>query len=202
MAAEHGILDAQAAAWLDEYRQGRVEALGRVVEQYRRPLFGFILNMTEGREDAEEIFQETWHRALRHADRLDGRRLMSWLFRVAHNLIVDRVRAKKPVESLNQEPRPDEPGRAPLADRLAAPGPTPAGESAGRDLNRRLRQAIGRLPADQREVFLMRAEGDVPFREIARLQGVSINTALARMQYALAKLRNDLKDEYAAWVEG
>jgi RNA polymerase sigma-70 factor (ECF subfamily) len=51
------------------------------------------------------------------------------------------------------------------------------------------------LPAAQREVFLLRTEGELPFREIARLQGVSINTALARMQYAVEKLRVGLRTE-------
>ncbi|MBU1693222.1 MAG: sigma-70 family RNA polymerase sigma factor [Verrucomicrobia bacterium] len=202
MAAEHSILNARAEAWLTEYRRGHTEALGPLVEQTRRPLFGFILNMTEGRGDAEEIFQETWYRTLRHVDRVDGRRVMSWLFRVAHNLIVDRARRKKPMESLNQTAQDEAPGRTALEDRLPAPGLSPAGETAGRDLGHRLRQAIGQLPPEQREVFLLRVEGDVPFREIAEMQDVSINTALARMQYALAKLRNELREEYAVWAEG
>lgn len=202
MASEYDIQNEQAAAWLDEFRQGRRAALDRLVEHFRRPLYGFILNMTEGRDDAEEIFQETWHRTLRHLDRLDGRRLSSWLFRVARNLVIDRARAKKPMESLHQPLSDGEPGARPLADRLADPGLSPAGETAGRDLGERLRRAIGQLPAEQREVFLMRIEGEVPFREIARLQRVSINTALARMHYALAKLRNDLRNDYAVWVGG
>lgn len=203
MASEYDIQNAKVAAWLSEFRQGRREALDRLVEHFRRPLFGFILNMTEGRDDAEEIFQETWHRTLRHLDRLDGRRLSSWLFRVARNLVIDRARAKKPMESLNQPVSAGEPGATlPLAERLAAPGLSPAGETAGRDLGERLRAAIGHLPAEQREVFLMRIEGDVPFREIAKIQEVSINTALARMQYALVKLRNDLRNDYAVWAGG
>ena len=194
--------NALAAARLDEYRRGRIEALDRLVEQYRRPLFGFILNMTEGREDAEEVFQETWYRTLRRLDDVDGRRLLSWLFRVARNLIVDRARAKRPMESLNQTGREHRPGTPALEDRLPAAGLSPAGETAGRDLGRRLREAVARLPPEQKEVFLLRVEGDMPFREIAGIQKVSINTALARMQYALSKLRNDLKDEYAAWAGG
>ena len=67
----------------------------------------------------------------------------------------------------------------------------------GRGCGPRIAAAVAKLPAEQREVFLMRMEGDLPFKEIARIQKVSINTALARMQYALNKLRQDLKSDYA-----
>lgn len=198
MAAQKNRRDIRAEALWAEYRRGRGEALGELVEHYRRPLFAFILNMTEKREDAEEIFQETWHRTLRQIHHVEGRRLLSWLFRVARNLIIDRVRGLKPLESLDQKAAD---GTAPL-ERLAATGLSPAGETAGRDLGIRLRAAIGHLPPEQKEVFLLRVEGDVPFREIAKIQGVSINTALARMQYALAKLRNELQEEYIVWAGG
>jgi RNA polymerase sigma-70 factor (ECF subfamily) len=196
------MLNAKVEDWLAEYRRGHVEALGQLVEHYRRPLFGFILNMTEGRGDAEEIFQETWYRTLRHMDKVDGRRILSWLFRVAHNLIVDQVRGKKPMESLTPTSQDPVGGRPALEDRLPAPGLSPAGETAGRDLGQRLKEAVGQLPREQREVFLMRVEGDVSFREIAGIQEVPINTALARMHYAISKLRKDLKEEYAVWAEG
>ena len=88
-------MDLQAGKWLADYRRGDTEALGRLVEQYRRPLYGFILNMTEGREDADEVFQEVWFRALRSLDRYRDRRFLSWLFRLAHNLIIDRARRRK-----------------------------------------------------------------------------------------------------------
>ena len=80
---------------------------------------------------------------------------------------------------------------------MAAPGLGPDEQVAGRDIGKRLREALRELPEEQREVFVLRMEQDMPFREIAKLQGVSINTALARMQYALRKLRRDLRQDYA-----
>ena len=67
---------------------------------------------------------------------------------------------------------------------------------ADRDLGQRIESAVRQLPEEQKEVFLMRVRGDLPFKDIAAIQGVSINTALARMQYAIVKLRNALKSEY------
>jgi RNA polymerase sigma-70 factor (ECF subfamily) len=181
--------------WLAEYRAGRVEALGSLVEHYRRPLFGFIAKMMEGHADADEIFQEVWVRALTNLHRYREDRFLSWLFRIAHNLVIDRARRGKRLVELDR-PQDEEGGS--LQERLAAPVRGPDDDAHARDLGRHIAAAVAKLPGEQREVFLMRTEGELPFKEIARIQGVSINTALARMQYALQKLREDLHDDYAA----
>ncbi|MFH0954289.1 MAG: sigma-70 family RNA polymerase sigma factor [Verrucomicrobiota bacterium] len=189
-------MDTRESLWLAEYRKGDVEALGKLVEHCRRPLFGFILKMTEGREDADEIFQETWFRAIRSLETYRDNRFLSWLFRIAHNLIIDRARRAKPVAGL-AAPGEDGDAADPIETRVADKGIGPSAAADGRDLGRRITSAVSRLPPEQRAVFLMRMEGDLPFKDIARIQGTSINTALARMQYALAKLRNELKTDYA-----
>lgn len=188
-----GVMEQPEQVWLAEYRQGRVEALGRLVDHFRRPLYAFISRMMDGHADADEVFQETWLRAIKNLDRFDDEKLLSWLFRIAHNLVIDRSRRAKPAASLDAPVREDD---DPLGQRLAAAGLTPSAEAGGHDLGARIADAVGRLPAEQREVFLLRMEGDVPFKDIAKLQKVSINTALARMQYALAKLREELRDDY------
>lgn len=188
-----GVMEQPEQVWLAEYRQGRVEALGRLVDHFRRPLYAFISRMMDGHADADEVFQETWLRAIKNLDRFDDEKLLSWLFRIAHNLVIDRSRRTKPAASLDAPVREDE---DPLGQRLAAAGLTPSAEAGGRDLGARIAGAVARLPVEQREVFLMRMEGEMPFKDIARLQKVSINTALARMQYALAKLREELRDDY------
>ena len=179
--------------WLARYRAGDVSALGELVEQYRRPLFAFILRMTEGRDEAEDIFQEVWIRAIRHLDTFKDRKLLSWLFRIAHNVIIDRARKRKPDCSLQDTSATD----TPLEQHVAAPTHSPADVAGYRDLHIRMSAAIDQLPLDQRSVFLMRMEGDLSFKEIARIQSISINTALARMRYAVLKLRAELADEYA-----
>lgn len=181
--------------WLAEYRAGRVEAMGALVDHYRRPLFGFIAKMMEGHADAEEIFQETWVRALSNIARYREDKFLSWLFRIAHNLVIDRARRGKRLVELD---RPQDEDGGSLQENMASPVRGPDDAVHARELGARIGEAVRRLPDEQREVFLMRTEGDLPFKEIARIQGVSINTALARMQYALQKLRAELKDEYAA----
>jgi RNA polymerase sigma-70 factor (ECF subfamily) len=179
---------------LKRYRAGDVRALEELVEQYRRPLFGFILKMTEGHEDAEEIFQEVWFRAIRKIDHFRTGRFLSWLFRITHNLVIDRARKHRADASLQDVL--DEDGRT-LEDIVADGGDSPAEVTGRTDLDARIRAAVAQLPADQREVFVLRTWADMPFREIAGIQGVSISTALARMRYAMEKLRERLSVEYA-----
>ncbi len=171
------------AELLAAYRTGDREALGTLVARYERPLYGFILRMA-GNSDADDLYQETWIRAIRALGSFDDRKPLSWLFRIARNLMVDRSR-----RAHRWVPLDNDSGE----DRWPSSTPSPAESTAGLDLSERIRMAVDLLPAEQREVFLMRTEGDLPFKEIAKLQQVSINTALARMQYALEKLRGTLK---------
>ncbi len=175
---------------LDRYLAGDREALAALIERYRRPLYGFILKMTEGRGDADEIFQETWARTLRRLPGFRPDNLLGWLFRVARNLVIDEARRNARFRGLV-----DDGDGSPEVDRIPDPGPDPARQAAGGDLGRRIAESVRALPPDQREVFLMRTEAGLPFREIARVQQVPLNTALARMHYAVGKLRAALRAE-------
>jgi RNA polymerase sigma-70 factor (ECF subfamily) len=181
---------------INAYLGGDRDALAPLVEKYKRPLYSFILKMTEGREDADEIFQETWFRALKNIQKFKHKNFLNWLFRIAHNLIIDRARCRKKNVSLQRGIGGDDDGTATLEDHLAAPGITPAEETGGMMLGSQIEGAVDTLSPEQKEVFMLRMYGNVSFKEIAKLQKCSINTCLARMQYALGKLRSILKDEY------
>lgn len=186
-------MDQDDATLLAEYREGDSEALGLLVEKYRRPLFGFILRFSGGQEDADEVFQEVWVRAIKNMNRYRQKNLLSWLFRIAHNLMIDRIRRRRPEISLET---PAQDGLPTMADRLAGTVPGPDCEAGGHELGLRIEAAAARLPPEQREVFWLRMQADLSFKEIAKIQKCSINTALARMQYALSKLRNELAGDY------
>ena len=186
-------MDQDDAKLLAAYRNGDSEALGVLVEKYKGPLFGFIYKFSEGREDADEVFQEVWVRAIKNMNRYRQKNLLSWLFRIAHNLMIDRVRRRKPVLSLETPVHED--GLA-LSERLASSALSPAVETGGHALGRRIETAAEKLPVEQREVFWLRMQADLSFKEIAKIQKCSINTALARMQYAVSKLRKELAGEY------
>lgn len=178
------------------YLGGDSNALEPMVEKYKRPLYSFILKMTEGREDTDEIFQETWFRALKNIHKFQHKNFLNWLFRIAHNLVIDRARRNKKNVSMQSAIGGGDDGDATLEDHLAAPGISPAEESGGTMLGVQIEEAVETLSPDQKEVFLLRMYGNTSFKEIAKLQKCSINTCLARMQYALGKLRSILKEEY------
>ncbi len=175
---------------IERWRKGDESGLIELIDQYRRPLFSFILRMTGGNDDADDIFQEVWFRAIRNIDRYRQRHFISWLFRIAHNLIIDRSRRRKPSVPLDD----DQGDRT--AFELAGTGPSPADYIHNQELQIHIRKAVESLPAEQREVFLMRMEAELPFKEIAKIQKISINTALARMSYALDKLKILLAHDY------
>jgi len=177
---------------LARYRDGQVDALERLVYNYRRPLFGFIMNMTEGHDDADEVFQEVWLRAIRNLGTYRHKNFLGWLVRIAHNVIIDRARARKPDLSLDEERKE---GQS-LVEVIPGNDPGPRSQVEANDLAENIAKAVAGLPDDQKEVFVMRTQAGLSFKEIARIQKVSINTALARMQYALTKLRAILKENY------
>ena len=180
---------------ISAYKNGEANALEPIIEKYKRPLFSFILKMSDGREDADEIFQEVWFRAIKNIHRFHTGNFLSWLFRIAHNLMIDRARRGWRSVSLQQQRSnaPDSPG---YEDQLPASGITPAEEAAGHDIGLRVEAAIDRLATQKKKVFFMRTYADTPFKEIAKLQRCSINTCLARMQYAVSKLRSLLEADY------
>ena len=180
---------------ISAYLKGDPNALEPMVEKYKRPLYSFILKMTEGREDTEEIFQETWFRALKNIHKFKHKNFLNWLFRIAHNLVIDRARRNKKSVSMQSNLSGDN-GENTLEDHLPSPGITPAEEAGGNSLGSRIEKAVEALSVDQKEVFMLRMYGNVSFKDIAKIQKCSINTCLARMQYALSKLRSILKDEY------
>jgi len=174
------------------YRRGDVAALDVLVERYRRPLFGYILNMIGHGGDADEIFQEAWLKVIRKIGLYRHHNFFGWLVRITHNAVIDNIRRRKPDVSLDAEP--DE--GASLGNVLADGGPMPHEHLQNSDLGQVIAAAIASLPDEQREVFLLRTHAELPFKVIAKIQGTSINTALARMQYALTKLRTPLRGCY------
>jgi len=177
---------------LGRYRQGDASALGLLVEKYRRPLFGYILSMTGGQDEADEIFQEVWYRVIRKISLYRTKNFRGWIMRIAHNIIIDRARRRRPTVSLDAD---REDGHS-MSEILPSNRPAPSDDLRQAEIGSHIARAVDTLPPEQKEVFLLRIRANLPFKEIAATQRVSINTALARMQYALAKLRPLLQRDY------
>lgn len=167
-------------------------ALPKIIERFHRPLYSFLCHQTGDRSVAEDLLQEVFVRALQAKDRFQARgRLSGWLFTIARRLALDYMEKKSRRKTEALETAEEMPGR-PREFAESSPGPEAVFE--GEVSRIRIEAAIAALPEQQREVFLMREYGGLSFSQIASAVGCPLGTALARMRYALLKLRKSLED--------
>jgi RNA polymerase sigma-70 factor, ECF subfamily len=180
------------AELIQAWRDGRTWALTRLVERWRRPLYGYLLKYTGRPADAEDLFQDTWVRVLGALPRYEERQqFKSLLFTIASRLAIDHARLRGRHLQLHEED--DE--RAPLAERACAGLETcPEWSLAGRERGELLRRAIDGLPDAQRSVVLLRLEAGMTFQEIAEAQGAPLGTVLPRMHRAVKGIRRYFKE--------
>ncbi len=176
---------------LKKYRKGDLKALEELIARRRKGLFGYIYYTVQSQAEADDVYQEVWMRVIKKNESFHGGNFGGWLTRIAHNVIIDRVRRRRKQISLDAETPNGSSMKEMLHDPAAAMSSASLQES---DIEQRVNEAVAELPLEQREVFLMRVKQDLPFKEIAKIQNTSINTALARMQYAIGKLRVSLAE--------
>ena len=166
--------------WLGGDSRGFSELYGR----HKSRVFGFLLRMTGDRDIAEDMLQETFLAAMRNAGQFDrSRSFLSWLFGIAHKRTIDYYRhAKVETDHIG-----DTDGS--VGSRIDSPDQ----ELDYKRLRGVVNEAMSELDPSQREVFLLRELGGVPFKEIAEIMGCPINTALGRMRLALINMRKELK---------
>lgn len=178
---------------LNRYLSGNRSAISQLIERHSRRVKDYIRMMVKDDEIAEDLFQDTFIKAVRVID--DGRyvdngKFLSWVLRIAHNQVIDHFRARKQDKEVNEsEAGYDLFGSLKLADRNVED------RMVAEQIESDVRQLIELLPQEQREVVMMRYYSDMSFKEIAEQTGVSINTALGRMRYALINLRRMIREK-------
>jgi len=180
--------DMQDIELIRSYLDGNADAFDVLYGRYRQKLYGYLRNLLRGQDAlADDLFQKTWLKAIDGLAKYeDQEKFSAWLFRIAYHLALDTFRSVK----RKAEEKFDES----LELVLAAPASSDADQPLqNRELANAISEAVSELPPEMRAVFLMRKE-DIPFRKIAEIQKCSVNTCLARMQYALKKLRIKLSD--------
>ncbi len=174
---------ASDAALLRRYRQGDAAAFSELYARHRQGLFRFLLGLCGEQALAEEVFQETWLSLIRtDSDIRQQVQFKTWLYQIARNRLIDHWRRQGRKTALHDSYDEAEHGRA---DPTAGPEQQ---LSFSRD-QQRLAAALADLPAEQREVFLLRAQGDLELHEIAELTATAQETVKSRLRYALQKLR-------------
>ena len=173
------------------FRAGDGGAFPVLVQRHRARVFAFVLRLTQDRARAEDLLQETWLRVVRGAAAWQpAAQFTTWVYTIARNACVDGVRRE---QRRAADPLLDDPADG------GTPWNDPERGAGSAELRPLLEAAVAALPAEQREVFLLRELAGVPFAEIARVTGAPEPTVKSRMRYALEALRAHLR---AAGIDG
>jgi RNA polymerase sigma-70 factor (ECF subfamily) len=172
---------------VQEFVDGSQSGIDVLIRRHKNRVFTYIMLMVKNEQLAEDIFQDTFIKvlhSLKSGKYKDNGRFLSWVIRIAHNLVIDHFRKEKQMKMLsNDDTMIDLFNNRKLADKNIEDN------IIYEQICDNIRTLIERLPEDQKEVILLRYYGDLSFKEIADQTGVSINTALGRMRYALINLR-------------
>ena len=178
---------------LNNYLSGDRNAISRLIERHSRRVRDYINMMVKDRDVAEDIFQETFIKAVRVIDEgryTDNGKFLSWILRIAHNQVIDHFRAQRQSRGVTEsEAGYDVLGTLRFAER------TVEDSMVSDQIERDVRALVELLPAEQREVVMLRYFSGLSFKDIAEQTEVSINTALGRMRYALINLRRMIKEK-------
>ena len=178
---------------LNHYLSGDRSAISQLIERHSRRVKDYIHMMVKDRDVADDIFQETFIKAVRVIDEgryTDNGKFLSWILRIAHNQVIDHFRAQRQNKSVSEsEAGYDVLGTLKLAER------TVEDAMVCEQIERDVRALVELLPAEQREVVMMRYFSGLSFKDIAEQNNVRINTALGRMRYALINLRRMIKEK-------
>jgi RNA polymerase sigma factor (sigma-70 family) len=187
-------------ALMQRYAQGEVAAFEMLYQRHETALWRFIVRSLRDGAAAEDVMQDTWitvtQQAARYvqnaANETQTAQFRTWLFTLARSRTVDFLRKKKP--EISTEDFSDSQSDW-LANQAADSGFGPVKQIEGREQASALLQALQALPTDQREAFLLQAEGGLSVEEIAATCQITFETAKSRLRYARSKLKSTL----AAW---
>lgn len=174
------------ALLVSNYINGSEQALSLLIEKHQSKIYGFIYSKVADRDITDDIFQDTFMKVIRtlktNSYNEEGK-FLPWVMRIAHNLTVDYFRNNKkmPVQRDTEE--------FSVFSILQDSSPNIEKQLIDFQIESDLKKIIDELPEDQKEVLVMRMYQDLSFKEISEITGVSINTALGRMRYALMNLR-------------
>ncbi|MBO5052758.1 MAG: sigma-70 family RNA polymerase sigma factor [Muribaculaceae bacterium] len=177
---------------VNAFANGDNQAFDVLLSRHQQRVYNYILYLVKDESLADDAFQETFVKAIttiKHGRYSADGRFASWISRIAHNIVIDHFRQSHNETSLNVQGSDTDL----LNQRIYA-------EDNIEDLlintaiRNDLRHLIKALPAEQRQVLVMRYYNDMPFKDIAEKTGVSINTALGRMRYAILNMRRLIKE--------
>lgn len=169
------------------YSKGENQAFDILLNRYQNRLFSYIYFIVRNTELAEDIFQETFVKAImtiKQGRYTENGKFPAWITRIAHNLVIDYFRQEKSENVISNDDSDVD-----LLNNINLSEGTVENDMINIQIRDDLRELVKLLPTNQREVVYMRYYQNLSFKEIADATGVSINTALGRMRYAILNLR-------------
>jgi len=173
------------------YIKGNENVLEELLKRHRDKIFGFIYSKVRNQELTEDLFQDTLFkivRTLKKGKYNEEGKFLSWVIRIAHNIIIDYYRKKNKMKNVYESEDFS------LFDILHDHSLDAEGQMIREQMIQKIRVLIEKLPAEQKEVLKMRMYEELSFQEIAEKTDVSINTALGRMRYALINIRRIIEE--------
>ena len=180
------------------YVSGDESALGILLSRHKSKIYTSIYLLVKDRYLAEDIFQDTFIKVintLKSGKYNEEGKFLPWVMRIAHNLVIDHFRKEKRTPTITNSEGFD------IFDTIGISDESTEDKLLRDQSHADLRTLIQQLPEEQKEVLIMRHYADLSFKEIADLTGVSINTALGRMRYALNNLRRMMQEKEQSYKQ-
>jgi RNA polymerase sigma-70 factor (ECF subfamily) len=168
-------------ALLQQYRSGNAAAFDRLYERYRIPVFNYIHRQIRQKSISEDIFQDVWMRVIRSIGQWKtGSAFSTWLYRIAHNRLIDYWRQQRPEQ---------------LESAMELIDGTATAEHLQFIDNciERLKLLLNFLKPEQRDAFVLQQESGLTLEQIAAITGSGRETVKSRLRYALQKLKSGLE---------
>ncbi len=172
---------------VNQFIAGDESCIEILINRHKNRVYTYILLIVKNQELAEDIFQDTFVKVIKSLQKGKYQEkgiFLSWVIRIAHNLIIDYYRKMKHMKMTSADDKDVN-----ILNSKKFAQDTIEDEIIQGQIEHDVRKLINELPQDQKEVILLRHYGGLSFKEIADQTGVSINTALGRMRYALINLR-------------
>jgi len=174
------------ALLVKDYMTGDENALAILIRRHESKVYGFIYSKVSDKEVSNDIFQDTFIKVIKtlklNSYNEEGK-FLPWVMRIAHNLIIDHFRKSKKMPMFRETEEFS------IFSVMSDDALTIENRIIADQVEDNIRRLVEELPSDQREVLVMRMYQDMSFKEISETTGVSINTALGRMRYAIMNLR-------------
>jgi RNA polymerase sigma factor (sigma-70 family) len=178
---------------VQSFIEGDQNSLEILIYRHKNRVYSYILLIVKNQELAEDIFQETFIKVIRSLKRgkyVENGKFVSWVLRISHNLIIDHFRKEKLQGTVSNDSM-----EVDVFNAHKYSEDTIEDQMVNSQILSEVKDLIKELPEDQQQVIYMRHYMDMSFKDIAEQTGVSINTALGRMRYALINLRRLIKQK-------